>query len=74
MPPKSAAQTLPVTAPAEDAFYIAATQSASRPRCSLKNNDTFIVLDTHGDMGAASGGTDGLFSSRHPVSLSPASF
>ena len=28
---------------------------------SLKHNDTFIVLDTHGDMGAAPGGTDGLF-------------
>jgi glycogen debranching enzyme len=62
MSPKSAAQTLPLAAPAEDAFYISATPSASRPRCSLKNNDTFIVLDTHGDMGAASGGTDGLFS------------
>jgi glycogen debranching enzyme len=62
MSPKSAAQTLPVSAPAEDAFYISATQSVSRPRCSLKSNDTFIVLDTHGDMGAATGGTDGLFS------------
>jgi glycogen debranching enzyme len=62
MSPKSATQTIPIEAPAEDAFYIAATESASRPRCSLKSNDTFIVLDTHGDMGAASGGTDGLFS------------
>ena len=62
MSPKSAAQTLPISAPAEDAFYISATQSVSRPRCSLKSNDTFIVLDTHGDMGAATGGTDGLFS------------
>ena len=72
MPPKSAAQTLPVSAPAEDAFYIAATQSVSRPRCSLKSNDTFIVLDTHGDMGAATGGTDGLFSPRHPLSFAAA--
>src|ERR1700758_3394482 len=62
MSPKSAAQTIPHAAPAEDAFYIAVTQSTTRPRCSLKSNDTFIVLDTHGDMGAASGGTDGLFS------------
>jgi glycogen debranching enzyme len=62
MSPKSATQTISLEAPAEDAFYIAATQSTSRPRCSLKSNDTFIVLDTHGDMGAASGGTDGLFS------------
>jgi glycogen debranching enzyme len=62
MSPKSATQTMPIEAPAEDAFYIAATQSTSRPRCSLKSNDTFIVLDTYGDMGAASGGIDGLFS------------
>ncbi len=62
MSPKSAAQTLPLVAPPEDAFYISVTQSGSRPRCVLKNNDTFIVLDTHGDMGAATGGTDGLFS------------
>jgi len=62
MSPKTAAQTLPLVAPVEDAFYISVTQSASRPRCVLKSNDTFLVLDTHGDMGAASGGTDGLFS------------
>ena len=62
MSPKSATQPVSIDAPAEDAFYIAATQSASRPRRSLKSNDTFIVLDTHGDMGAAAGGTDGLFS------------
>jgi glycogen debranching enzyme len=61
MSPKTAVQTLPVAATAEDSFYIAATQSASRPRRSLKHNDTFIVLDTHGDMGASPGGTDGLF-------------
>jgi len=61
MSPKTAAQTIPVAAPAEDSFYISATQSASRPRHSLKHNDTFIVLDTHGDMGASPGGTDGLF-------------
>jgi glycogen debranching enzyme len=61
MPRKTAAQTLPVAAPAEDAFYISATRSASRPRRSLKHNDTFIVIDTHGDMGASAGGTDGLF-------------
>jgi len=61
MSPKTAVHTLPVAAPAEDTFYIAATQSASRPRRSLKHNDTFIVLDVHGDMGASAGGTDGLF-------------
>jgi len=61
MSPKTAAQTLADTLPAEDSFYISATQSTSRPRRSLKHNDTFIVLDTFGDMGAAAGGTDGLF-------------
>ena len=62
MSPKSAAQTLPVSAPAEDAFYISATQSVSRPRRTLKSNDTFVVVDTHGDIGASTGGADGLFS------------
>ncbi len=61
MSPKTAAQTLAVAAPAEDSFYISATPSASRPRRSLKHNDTFIVLDSHGDVGASPGGTDGLF-------------
>src|SRR6185312_1084238 len=32
MSPKSATQTIPIEAPAEDPFYIAATESASRPR------------------------------------------
>ena len=61
MSPKTAAQALPAASPAEDSFYIAATLSASRPRRSLKHNDTFIVLDTFGDVGASAGGTDGLF-------------
>jgi glycogen debranching enzyme len=61
MSPKSAAQTLADVLPAEDSFYISATESASRPRRSLKHNDTFIVLDTFGDMAAAAGATDGLF-------------
>jgi glycogen debranching enzyme len=57
----SATQTAPVVAPTEDSFYISATQSATRPRCSLKDNDTFIVLDSHGDLGASAEATDGLF-------------
>ena len=51
MSPKTATQVVPVTAPAEDAFYISATQSACRPRRTLKHNDTFIVCDSHGDIG-----------------------
>jgi glycogen debranching enzyme len=60
MSPK-AAQKLSIAVPAEDAFYISATQSGSRRRRSLKHNDTFIVIDTHGDIGTSAGGTDGLF-------------
>ena len=61
MPPKTAAQMLPVTALGEDAFYISATKSTSRSRRTLKHNDTFVVLDSHGDIGASPGDTDGLF-------------
>src|SRR5947208_2089052 len=46
---------------AESPFYIPMTGPATRPRCSLKHDDTFIVLDSHGDIGASAGGPDGLF-------------
>src|SRR5882672_1870269 len=46
---------------AESPFYIPMTGPATRPRCSLKHDDTFIVLDSHGDIGASAGGSDGLF-------------
>jgi len=58
---KATVQALADTAHPEDLFYISATQSASRPRRALKHNDTFIVLDSFGDIGAAAGGSDGLF-------------
>src|ERR1700694_1238986 len=45
----------------EAPFYIPATGSATRPRRTLKHGDTFVVLDSHGDIGASAGGTDGLF-------------
>ena len=45
----------------ETPFYIPATGPATRPRRTLKHDDTFVVLDTHGDIGASAGGTDGLF-------------
>ena len=45
----------------EAPFYIPATGPATRPRRSLKHDDTFIVLDSHGDIGASAGGPDGLF-------------
>jgi glycogen debranching enzyme len=45
----------------ETPFYIPATDAPARPRRTLKRNDTFAVFDSHGDIGASSGGQDGLF-------------
>src|SRR6266481_5835121 len=45
----------------ESPFSITMTGPAARPRRSLKHDDTFIVLDSHGDIGASAGGPDGLF-------------
>ena len=45
----------------QSAFYIPATGSPTRQRSRLKHNDTFVVLDSHGDIGAAFGEPDGLF-------------
>src|SRR5262245_3647872 len=63
MPVESALQTN--TAPAdlisEASFYIPATGSVTRPRRTLKSGDTFIVTDSHGDIGASAGEPDGLF-------------
>ncbi len=53
-------KTLPDTVP-EATFYIPATGPPTRPRRTLKCGDTFVVLDSHGDIGASAGGTDGLF-------------
>src|SRR5215813_12079177 len=45
----------------EAPFYIPATGPATRPRRTLKCGDTFVVVDSHGEIGASAGGTDGLF-------------
>ena len=42
-------------------FYIAAAGAPSRPRCILKQNDCFAVLDNHGSIGCASDEAAGLF-------------
>ncbi len=42
-------------------FYIPATGPATRPRRTLKHNDSFLVIDAHGDIGASAGGGDGLY-------------
>lgn len=47
----------------ETAFYIPAKGSPTRQRYKLKHNDTFVVMDSHGDIGAALGEPDGLFNS-----------
>jgi glycogen debranching enzyme len=52
---------LPTSGQAEVPYYIPATVTATRPRRALKHGDTFIVVDSHGDIGASPGGSDGLF-------------
>jgi glycogen debranching enzyme len=42
-------------------FYIAATGPENRIRRTLKHDDTFLLIDDHGDIGAAAGTSDGLF-------------
>src|ERR1700736_952426 len=64
MPAEAVTQITPVRAiesVTESPFYIPMTGPAARPRRSLKHDDTFIVLDSHGDIGASAGGPDGLF-------------
>jgi glycogen debranching enzyme len=56
---KSAAPALPAEPPPA-AFTITATQPARPPR-TLKYGDTFVVLDSRGDIGTASGDSPGLF-------------
>lgn len=51
----------PDDAAAEVPFAVHVTGPSERPRRSLKRNDTFLVLDAHGDIGASAGGPDGLF-------------
>jgi glycogen debranching enzyme len=45
----------------EAPFYIPATAPAMRSRHVLKIDDTFLVLDGHGDIGVSAAGPDGLF-------------
>jgi glycogen debranching enzyme len=47
----------------EEQFDIPATGRTTEPHRTLKHGDTFIVIDTHGDIGASAGGPDGLFHS-----------
>lgn len=45
----------------ETPFYIPGTGASTRPRRTLKQDDTFAVFDSHGDIGATPGGPDGLY-------------
>jgi hypothetical protein len=45
----------------EEPFAVAATASTTRPRRTLKHGDTFILIDSHGDIGGVPDGADGLF-------------
>ena len=55
----------PTVEPAEEIpetpFYIPGTGSSTRPRRTLKQGDCFAVLDSYADIGAAPGGSDGIF-------------
>jgi glycogen debranching enzyme len=52
----------PASGPAPpEPFYIPATEPATRLRRTMKHGDCFVMVDTHGDIGAAHGGPDGLF-------------
>jgi len=46
---------------AETPFYIPGTEASTRPRHALKHDDCFAVFDSHADIGAESGGPDGIF-------------
>ena len=45
----------------ETSFGVALTASPARPRHVMKHGDCFLVVDSHGDIGATPGGSDGLF-------------
>jgi glycogen debranching enzyme len=60
-PQKSAVQIVPLEAPQEVPFYIAATRAAGGAPRTLKYGDTFVVIDSRGDIAAASGRSAGLF-------------
>jgi len=60
-PQQSAAQAVTVEVPPEGQFYITATQAAGRTPRTLKYGDTFVLLDSRGDIAVTSGRSAGLF-------------
>jgi glycogen debranching enzyme len=62
MPTRSRAAGKQTTKNDPDLFFdISATASPARPRHTMKQGDSFLVLDNRGDIGASPGGPDGLF-------------
>jgi glycogen debranching enzyme len=63
MPAKAAIQSgiVPHAEADTSQFYIPARAPLTRPRRTLKHDDSFLVLDSHGDIGASAGEADGLF-------------
>ena len=57
MPAEQIEAMLSADVAAEIPFTIQITKLAERPRHALKYNDTFLVLDNHGDIGASAGGS-----------------
>jgi hypothetical protein len=55
MPSTTAVQIFSSETPPEAPFYVAATQAVGRPRRTLKDGDTFAVLDNYGDIAATPG-------------------
>src|ERR1700719_2695434 len=45
----------------EEPFAVAATAATARHSRTLKHGDTFILVDSHGDIGVVPGAADGLF-------------
>jgi glycogen debranching enzyme len=54
-------QATPDPGLAEVSFYIPEGHLPSRPRHTIKHGESFLVMDSHGDIGASSGGADGYF-------------
>ena len=57
----SEAQPIKTEAELEERFDIAASEISARQRYALKADDTFAVVDAHGDVNADGTGSDGLF-------------
>lgn len=51
----------PIEEATETPFYVPGTSASARPRRVLKHGDCFAVLDSHADIGTATGGPQGIF-------------